>query len=408
MRRSALVMVLLVGAVAGVVGVGMRRGWFREVGAPGSPERLLDERCGDLATDARQDCYLKGLEARLADSGVAAAMRTLQAIAKDDPRMQKEGHVYAHGVGIKAFQLTHDVPGAFNQCPTDFASGCGHGVLQAYLESQDSLSDETINGLCQPYRSVSASKWRLSQCIHGTGHGLVMMLQGDLPRALANCDRLKDGWEQDGCYGGAFMENIMRVTNPHHPASELAASHHHHEAQAFKSLDSTNLLYPCTAVTERYHRACYEIQTAAILHYTKGDIAEASAVCDKAPEAMRPVCYSSLGRDISSKALRKPAKALKYCREAGETYRPWCYVGVTKALVDWDAKPDPGFAFCKMVGDGPGARLCNEAVGQQVLWLGSTAAERIQLCAVGGEPEAVKECQWAAGIPGAAKPTRAL
>ncbi len=408
MKRRMVALVALAVAGAGGIALAVNRGWFRTVGLPGSPERLLDQRCGTLAGDARQECYLKGLEARLADSGVAAAMHTLQAIAKDDRRMQKEGHVYAHGVGIKAYQLTRNVPAAFDQCPTDFASGCGHGVLLAYLESQDSVSDQAIIGLCQPYRAVNASRWRLSQCVHGTGHGLMMMLQGDLPKALTDCDRFKDAWEQDGCYGGAFMENIMRVTSPHHPASELAASHHHHDQAAFKALDSTNLLYPCTIMTERYQRACYEIQTAAVLHYTRGKIEPASAACDRAPEPMRPVCYSSLGRDISSKALRDPDKALRYCRQTGEANRPWCYVGVTKALVDWDAKPAPGFEFCRRIGQEPGARLCNEAVGQQVTWLAASAAERQVLCRVAAQPEAANECEWAAGVPGARKPTRVL
>ena len=38
----------------------------------------------------------------------------------------------------------------------------------------------------------------------------------DLPRALASSDLLSRPGERDNCYGGAFMENIVNATEPHH------------------------------------------------------------------------------------------------------------------------------------------------------------------------------------------------
>ena len=404
-KRTLLTLGLLVLAGAGAAGLGVRLGWLRHIGAPGSPERVIDDRCHPLPKAERQNCYLTGLERRLADSGVAAAMATLAALARDDKTFEKEGHVYAHGVGIKGYLVTHNVQGTFDQCPTGFASGCSHGVIQAYLESRDSLTDEALNTLCQPYRGSGATQWQLFQCVHGTGHGLVMMYQGDLPHALVSCDRLTGGWDRDSCYGGAFMENIIRTTSPHHPASELAASHHH--MQAFKALDSTDLLYPCSIVEDRYHRACYEIQTAAIFHFTKGKVEPAAAACDGAPAVMRPVCYTSLGRDISAKALRNPAKAVRLCEKTGETNRPWCFFGVAKALVDWDARPSAGLAFCQEVGNARGGPLCFRGVGEQVYALRASVPDRERECKAAGTAEAISSCRWGAMIPGVTGPATA-
>lgn len=392
-------------AVAGVgagVGVYAGRGGFRSLGPPGSPERVIAERCRSKTKDDRQDCYLKGLEARLEESGVAGAMATLKALAANDTKIDREGHVYAHGVGIKGYLRAKEVPATFGQCPTDFASGCGHGVIQAYLESQQSLDSTALNGLCAPYRGQGEVRWQLFQCVHGIGHGLVMMYRGELPQALGDCDRLESGWDRDSCYGGAFMENIMRVTAPHHPATELAAGHEHH--QAFKALDSTDLLYPCSIVENRYHRACYEIQTAAILHFTKGKVDKASAACDTAPETMRPTCYTSLGRDISSKALRDPGRTLRYCRQTGEHHRPWCYFGAAKALIDWEASPTAGIAFCARLGEDPGAPLCFRAVGEQIAALEAALTERERICGTAARPEAIAACRWAAAVPGSVMP----
>ena len=40
-----------------------------------------------------------------------------------------------------------------------------------------------------------------------------MIYAHNLPKALAGCDLLSDDWDKRSCYGGAFMENIVNVTD---------------------------------------------------------------------------------------------------------------------------------------------------------------------------------------------------
>jgi hypothetical protein len=400
-RARRVAKLTAVAAAIGIaIGVLYQRGAFRPNGPPGSPERALAERCRPKPKDQQQNCYLEGLERLMGEVGVGGAMTTLKALAANDPRVDRAGHVYAHGVGIKAYLRFQDVPATFGQCPTDFSSGCGHGVIQAYLQSQEGLDSAAVNTLCAAYRRPDVSQWQLFQCVHGTGHGLVMMYGGDLPAALVTCDQLRSGWDRDSCYGGAFMENIMEATSPHHPASELAASHGGHHQQTFKAIDSTDLLYPCSVVAERYHRSCYEIQTAAIFKLVKGKIDKASAACDTAPEPMRPTCYASLGRDISARARRDPDRSRKYCHQTGESNRPWCYFGAAKALVDWEAKPTAGLALCERLGWKRGTALCYRAVGEQVATLFPKFPDRESACRAAAEEKAIAACRWGAMIPG--------
>lgn len=373
-------------------------------GPPGTPELEIAERCRRKPAEERQACILAGLEARIRPATVAGAMASLKVLAMGDPDIEQDAHVYAHGIGIKGYLLGKDVAAVFGQCPADFASGCRHGAIQAYLESRQSLDSVALNGLCAPYRDPfsATGRWQLFQCVHGMGHGLIMMLGGDLPRALTSCDMLSDPWDRDACYGGAFMENIMRATAPHHPASELAASHHGH--QAFQAIDSTDLLYPCSIVANQYQRACYQIQTAAIFHFTKGDVGAASRACDRAPETMQPTCYVSLGRDLSSKGRRDPGRVLRYCGETGERHRPWCYYGATKALIDWETDPTAGITFCKRVGERPGFATCFLAVGEQLTALGRPMPEREATCRQAGGPRAVSACSWGAQLRGSVPP----
>ena len=323
-----------------------------------------------------------------------AALKTLAAVDQD---VEREGHVYAHGIGIEAYQRERSVAKVFGRCSTEFSSGCAHGVIQAYLESQTKVDSTSLTDLCQSYRDPSGTRWLLFQCVHGMGHGLDMLYEHDLPHALESCDLLADGWDRAACYGGAFMENIMHEISPHHPASELAAGHAHHSA--FKALDPADPLYPCSIMARKYLQACYQIQTAAILHFTHGDISGAATVCDTAPPDWRPVCYQSLGRDISSYALRDPDKSIALCHQGAERYRPSCYVGVVKALVDWSASSASGMVFCERLGHLDGWLQCYEAVGQQVAVLVATDSERVKLCTEGGRPEAVTACRAGAGVP---------
>ena len=364
----------------------------------GLAARTILDRCSNRPKPERNDCYQEAIQARLTEVGVGGAMGLLKAMARAEPEVERAGHVFAHGIGIDGYWAAQEVAGPFGQCTIDFASGCNHGVIQAYLESQDAVDSAAVNALCAPYRTAGDSRFHLFQCVHGMGHGFQMMYAGDLPKALGSCGLLADGWDRESCYGGAFMENIIHEIAPHHPATKLVESHHHEPegAPPFKALDSTDLLYPCSIMEPKFRRPCYEIQTSAILHFTQNDIAKTAEACATAPEDMQPICFVSLGRDISSRARRDPAKAIRYCKRGGDDHVGWCYFGVAKALIDWGADPSAGIALCGRLGDSPGWELCYQGVGEQVANLIPDRDQRIRVCEQAERPEAVKVCRTSA------------
>src|SRR5213596_894613 len=192
--------------------------------------------CRRFAGEQRSSCYSQVLSERLKHHGVADAVATLDAIAAADAAAAEHAHEYAHGIGIEAFSLSTDIPATFTACGDGFSSGCRHGVIQAYFEARDHVTQPEVEALCQPFKMPGASRWVLFQCVHGMGHGLTMLYSHDLPRALTDCDLLSDGWDRESCYGGAFMESVINATAPHHPATQLAAhSHHHMAATTFKA-----------------------------------------------------------------------------------------------------------------------------------------------------------------------------
>jgi hypothetical protein len=317
-------------------------------------------------------------------------MGTLNRLEAIDVDAKRDGHVYAHGIGIAAGKRGGDIAKTFSMCDESNQSGCYHGVIQAYFDAAKKIGPTEVNTLCQPFRGPNADRWLLFQCVHGMGHGLTMIYGHNLPKALTGCDLLTDDWDRESCYGGAFMENIVNVTNPHHPAhgmaehvehSEMDMAGMHHEAPAqFKAMDPADPQYPCSALDKKYLVSCYQMQTSVMLYLNHGNIGDAATKCDKAPGAMKYVCYTSLGRDISSYSLQDHSTAIKMCSLGTEKYQPWCYVGLVKNLIDLNARPGDGFSLCKELRGNNNKLKCYEAVGEQIGTLRNDQASRSALC----------------------------
>jgi hypothetical protein len=274
-------------------------------------------------------------------------------------------------------------------------------VIQAYFENMHQIDTAAVNGLCRPYTHSEADRWLRFQCVHGMGHGLLMYYAHDLPRGLQGCDLLDDGWDRESCYGGAFMENIVNATMPHHIASRLVhltgdtAGGQEHEGMAgmagmaghdmgshtaFKAMDSTDLQYPCSILGDKYQDACYMMQTSVILHFTNGNMEQAAHACLQAAERMRYTCHQSLGRDINSYAHQDHREAIRMCAVADDEYEPWCHIGVVKNLIDLTAKSEDGMSYCRDISGSRNKLSCYRAVGEQIAALKAVAPEREAAC----------------------------
>jgi hypothetical protein len=207
------------------------------------------------------------------------------------------------------------------------------------------------------------------------------------------------------------MENIVNVTNPHHPASELG--HHdmagmHHEASGtpFKAVDPKDPQYPCSIMEERYLKSCYEMQTSVMLYNNGGKIEGAAKDCDSAPKAYKVTCFASLGRDISAYSAQDHKEAIRMCGSANPMYRPYCYFGVVKNLIDLDARSESGMSFCRDIKlDVNGKNVCYSAVGEQIAVLAPEVTRRRDMCK-GAEEDFLDACLYGARVPGVAVPPK--
>lgn len=393
----------------------------------------LDE-CADLAGDAEQVCYETRLLAELEASGVRPALDMLSAIAASDVDVQRDAHVFTHAIGIEAYDPGRSVGDVFSECTELFQSGCYHGVVQAHFMARGSVDEAGVRELCEGFKGPEGDRFLLFQCLHGLGHGLTMIYGHHLPRALEGCDFLEESWDRESCYGGAFMENVVAATDPHHAATRLAseadpagaggepavggeppeehggehpdesAGEHEHGMtldeglEPFEPLRADDPHYPCSILEDRYLTACYMMQTSAMLQQNGTDVAAAAENCSEAPERWRRTCFQSLGRDVSSITLQDVGDSIDECRKAPEAYRGWCYVGVVKNFIDLTATTDDGFEFCRAVEDEAKPR-CNEAIGEQVYVLFGTARERREACEDAEDEDLRRSCLRGARVP---------
>lgn len=380
---------ILILAAAAIILVAGAAAVMRRPAPAADPATKAVEAChSDDVSDERR-CYETVLRERLGAGGAPAALATLDRLAAIDSDVRRDGHLYAHGIGIAALRAPGDVGRVFASCSPAWQSGCYHGVIQGYFlatsRSGRPIDTASLDALCAAYRGPSGDRWLLFQCTHGLGHGLTMFHAHDLRRALASCDLLSRPDEQEGCYGGAFMENIVNFTQPHQMAgmAQMPASDAHHAqsgGHGWRPLDPNDLHYPCSVLPRKYQNACYTNQTSAILYFTRQDVGRTAAECRRAPEPVRRTCFVSLGRDVSTIG-RNQAEMAHLCDLAGADFQPVCNEGVAESIFNMNADPAAGIAYCRAIASWQSKSACYAIVGRQASGLFNGEARRAQACA---------------------------
>ncbi len=384
----------LLGLLTWIIGAGLflTNSFAQEYGA----DELLSQCGGKLTPAQKRECYQKRLEKILRKHGTEQALTTLEKLASQDPDVLRDAHPYTHHLGRASFAYSQDVAEAFAQCRESFWSGCHHGVLEGYLRSQREMKSENIANVCTTIIDTWQSTFLQYQCLHGLGHGLTLYFDHHIHKALGGCDALVSPWERESCYGGVFMENIVAFLHPHHLRQETHSRHAmpHRDESPKSLLRPEDPLYPCNAIDQHYQRACYRMQSSAIVAFTQYNFAQAFQECEKAPAEFVSVCYQSLGRDVSGYTLRDPAKTIALCQKASSDNATQCFVGAVKDFILTHADPQRGLALCRRL-DEASKEACYAATGEILLSLYPDREKRAQSCAQ-AEDAYIAACEAAA------------
>ena len=337
--------------------------------------------------DAYSTCLGDGIASLSSAGNIALAMGTLDRIIHSDPSLILLGHPPATATRL------------LSQCDDRYQSGCYHGILQRYFDARMGMpiAQSVLLAPCDGLRGTR-EQFRLYDCLHGTGHGLMMYHRYDVNASLKDCDRLASDWDERSCYSGVFMEHNMGATMQVFGGGMFGMHRHSMPTAAVVLFKANDLHYPCDAIPARYRRECYELQADLILPAVKQDYKKASAVCDAAetPDLVQ-ACYAGLGRNASGASAFQYAGIRKRCDQASPVGVPFCYEGAVRHLAYAPSELPRGVAFCKSLPEGERRSHCWDGVGLQVGGFFSDQASRQRACQ-SDAPRDVASCVEGAGV----------
>jgi hypothetical protein len=359
--------------------------------------------------DDYSTCIGDGIASLSSAGNIALAMGTLDLIVHTDPSLILLGHPLAHALGYAVRSTPATATQLLTECDDRYQSGCYHGILQRYFDARIGIpiAQSVLLAPCDGLRGTS-EQFRLFDCLHGTGHGLMMYHRYDVNASLTDCDRLKNDWDQRSCYSGVFMEHNMGARMQVFGDGKFGMHRHSMPAESVVLFKPNDLHYPCDATPTRYRRECYELQADLILPAVKQDYRKASAVCDAAGTAdLVRACYVGLGRNASGAAAFQYAGIRKRCDLASAGGRPYCYQGAVRHLAYAPSELTRGVNFCKSLPEGDGRARCWDGIGLQVGGFYADMASRRRACETDKAAD-VAACAEGAGVPTAASEVREL
>lgn len=249
------------------------------------------------------------------------------------PFVKTNCHQIAHVIGRTASEKYPDVSEAYDRGDNFCWSGYYHGVMEGIANSfgVDGLLAR-LNQVCDGTESRGKYSFYHYNCVHGLGHGLMVVYENELFKSLDICARLDDSWEQESCYGGVYMENVMAELNPDHSTKYLKAD---------------EPLYPCTAVEDKFRRSCYMMQTSHALVVVGQDYGKVFELC-RGVGQYETTCYQSLGRDASGSTSSDIGRTRALCM-LGPTQpaRQNCIIGAVKDFISYHYDDKEAKALCK-------------------------------------------------------------
>jgi hypothetical protein len=224
-------------------------------------------------------------------------------------------------------------------------SGYYHGSIE---EIANKLGPERIlsqiNNVCATFNRDEPYSFKHYNCVHGMGHGLMAVQNDELFVSLESCDKFEGTWQQDSCYGGVFMENVMNNINPG-------------KKSAYLKTDQP--LYPCNEVSDRQKQQCYLMQTSHALTVVGNDYNKVFELCAGVESPYDATCYQSLGRDISGGSSSNIDQTRAGCLlGATQPAKENCFTGAVKDFISYHHSDKQGLALCASIPDASLASSC--------------------------------------------------
>ncbi len=305
-----------------------------------SPDKKFNNSAVSCRSEGRTEdfeCWRVYFEARVQSGQTKQAFADAKKSYDEVQYVKTNCHQLAHVIGRAAGKKYGDVSKAFAEGDNWCWSGYYHGVMESIageLGVDKVLAD--INSICQGVRLEREYSFFHYNCVHGLGHGIMAVLDNKLFESLESCTKLDGNWQQESCYGGAFMENVMNEINSGHKSAHL-------------KIDDP--LYPCTVVAEKFKQQCYLMQTSHVLIVAGQDYSKVFSLCSSVEQPYDATCFQSLGRDASGSTSSDVSRTKDLC-ETGSTDHAItnCYIGAVKDFISYFHDDSQAKILCQSAG----------------------------------------------------------
>ena len=292
-------------------------------------------------------CWQKRYQKVVTTQSPEAAMAALKADAHKVPYVNSNCHQMTHVIGRASAQIYVSVAATYKHGDNYCWSGYYHGAIETIAQKigSDKILSQ-INSVCADLAKEKQYGFDHFNCVHGMGHGLMAIQDDQLFTALKSCDSFEGNWQQESCYGGVFMENVMDAI--HHP---LTGSPY---------LKTDDPIYPCNAVEDRYKEQCFLMQTSHMLSVEGGDYSKVFALCATVDAPYNDTCDQSLGRDASGNSSSNQATTIEHCELGATTEaKKNCFTGAVKDFMSYYHSDKQAYAMCAAIPEPELAASCH-------------------------------------------------
>lgn len=341
-----------------------------------------------LYASARDQCYQEFARALLGMGELSAILETLATLNKQNISEYAACHEITHFLGRDAYRARKNIPSVYASCTMACGGGCFHGAMEELLTERyslekvlkdDNIIRQELIAICGEEEAY-AKLGIYHQCVHGLGHALMFITDGDLLKSLDFCDAFPRIGERKLCYTGIFMENAMSGTNTApHPSRFLRAD---------------DPLYPCNSLAEKYLVSCYTFQTGYFIQKIGKNWQEVVSLCGLIPERYRNFCFQMIGANHMFIAS-SPEQIKRGCAIVDNPYyRNQCIKGAVFYLNSRFGEGAPPYAlrFCNTVDDG-NKEICYTEIGRTLsFWMRDHGSMR-EVCQQAGEKQFIRWCE---------------
>jgi hypothetical protein len=189
--------------------------------AVSDPKLLLGQvlSCPPGENSASYDCTVALISSYINTNDIDAFSQLVERESQTNPKVGSYCHAIGHSIGRALYQKYGYVD-SLNKCSAFCAAGCTMGVMEGFLFANQAIDPTTelivnkADTACNEYAQGDPVKH--SACIHGTGHGLLPLVQYNTQNALRLCTMLPS--DKGSCYDAVFMEKFL----PTDPSRKIA------------------------------------------------------------------------------------------------------------------------------------------------------------------------------------------